>query len=83
MLIDIYKEVGKIRERQDKIWAEQNHSLEWWMQILMEEVGEASKALLEARFGVKLQNLENYREKLIQVAAVAIAMIQSYDRNRI
>lgn len=67
------------RFRQEDKWGEQNHSPEWWMQILMEEVGEAAKALLEAKFGDHM--LVIYREEMIQVAAVAVAAIESYDRN--
>ncbi len=47
--------------------------------ILGEEVGEANKAALEAKFGSK--TLAEYREELVQVAAVAVAMIQCLDRN--
>ena len=63
------------RTRQDELWGEQNHSPEVWCAILMEEVGEAAHAVLE-RGG------DNYREELVQVAAVAVAMVESYDRNK-
>ena len=39
-----------------------------------QEVGEASKAAVE-------YNYREYRKELIQVAAVAIAMIECLDRN--
>jgi len=45
----------------------------------MEEVGEASEAILEAKFG--MWTLDNYRAEIIQVAAVAIAMLECFDRN--
>ena len=68
------------RFRQEDKWGEQNHSPEWWMQILMEEVGEVAKALLEAKFGHQ-GSLVKYRKEMIHVAAVAVAAIESYNRN--
>lgn len=52
--------------------------------ILGEEVGEVQKAALESYFRYEGRNNDysDYRKELIQVAAVAIAMIESYDRNR-
>jgi len=77
------------RVKQDDKWSEQNHAPEWWMQILMEEVGEAAKALLEASFSVSGKQLKaepawliDYRKELVQVAAVAIAAIESFDRSQ-
>jgi len=67
------------RVKQDRKWGIQNHNPEWWMQILMEEVGEAARALLEGHFGA--ESAHTYREEMIQVAAVAIAAIESFDRN--
>jgi len=75
----IINEIKIERQCQDEKWGEQNHSPEWWMQILMEEVGEASQAILEAKFG--MWTLDNYRAEIIQVAAVAIAMLECFDRN--
>ena len=77
-------EVIKERERQDGLWGEQNHDPILWCAILGEEVGEVNKAGLNA-FNSKTSNvlnycLKGYREELIQVAAVAIAMIESFDR---
>ena len=66
------------RERQDKKWGEQNHEPEIYLTILMEEVGEASEAALHRRFGGP--EAVNYRKELVQVAAVALAMIQCEDR---
>lgn len=61
------------RRRQDTKWGVQDHLPEKWITILMEEVGEAAHGRLE---GDRL----NYREELVQVAAVAVAMIESLDR---
>ena len=75
-------------ELQKNKWGEQNHYPEKWLAILMEEVGEASRATLEA-YPVKKQLksrlfwLKEYREELIQVAAVAISAIDSLERNEL
>lgn len=82
--IKIYHEVALERIRQNDKWGEQNHHPMEWLAILGEEVGEANKAALEAHFSgyKRTGNLEDYREELIQVAAVAVAMIESFDRNK-
>ncbi len=71
---EILKQVAGERARQDAKWGEQNHQPEKWMCILTEEVGEAAKAILEG-------DTANYREELVQIAAVAVSMIQCFDRN--
>lgn len=76
---NILDEIKKERVKQDVKWGEQNHAPADWLMILGEEVGEANKAALEAKFGSK--TLAEYREELVQVAAVAVAMIQCLDRN--
>lgn len=71
--MNVIKEVMEERRFQDAKWGEQNHEPYKWLSILMEEVGEASKAVLG-------DNLDEYRKEVRQVAAVAIAMIESLDR---
>lgn len=91
MFNKIISEIEIERGIQDQKWGERNHLPEWWMQILMEEVGEASRALLDGSYNLENKTLkkrlpsflEKYREELIQVAAVAIAAIESFDRNSI
>lgn len=61
--------VNQERLRQDEKWEEQNHYPLYWLAILMEEVGELSKEIIEDR-----SNLEC---ELIQVAAVTKAMWES------
>lgn len=61
------------RRRQDKKWGEQNHDRFKWLSILGEEVGEANRAALE-------EHSDEYREELVQVAAVCVAAIESYYR---
>lgn len=67
------------RVRQDLKWGEQNHDPDRWMSILMEEVGEFAQASLQARFGKG--SPAAVREELVQVAAVALSMIECCDRN--
>jgi len=68
------EEVVLERENQDIKWGAQNHFPLGWLAILMEEVGETSKEACEG-------NMVNYRKEMIQVAAVAVAAIESIDRN--
>jgi len=74
-LMDVFAEVKAERERQESLWGQQNHEPLLWNAILGEEVGEVANAILE-------RDPANYRTELIQVAAVAIAMVQSFDRNQ-
>ena len=61
------------RDKQDRKWGTEIHSRETMLTVLMEEVGEAAKAVLEGDF-------KNYEEELIQVAAVAVKMIEQERR---
>lgn len=79
------------RHRQDMKFGQQNHSPIEWMAILMEEVGEASKEAVEMHFAkdhmtiypIDVERVSRYRAELVQVAAVAVAMIESMDRNEL
>ena len=75
----IHEAIDAERKRQDILWGEQNHDAITWMNILLEEVGEAAKCVND--FDVKVDAREQYEVELIQVAAVAVAMIESYRRN--
>ncbi len=66
------------RRTQDEKWGEQNHDPYVWLAILGEEVGEANEAVLEARFCGR--EMIRYRDEMVQVAAVALAAVESYDR---
>lgn len=67
---NIIIEIVNERILQDKRWGKQNHSPFVWLAILGEEFGEANKAILQCN---------DYRNEMIQVAAVAIAAIESLD----
>ena len=81
----IIKEIINEREKQDTKWGEQNHQPIEWVSILTEEVGEVAKAALESHFKHKEKDhsYKEYRKELVQVAAVALAMIESLDRNEL
>lgn len=80
----VLKEVAAERASQEAKWGEQNHSPAEWLMILGEEVGEVNKAALEVHFKYdkdSAKDYKSYRAELIQVAAVAVAMVESLDRN--
>jgi len=68
----ILDEVKEHRDIQNRLWGEQNHVPHEWLAILVEEIGEVAKAIVEGT--------DNYRTELLQVAAVAVAAIESWDR---
>lgn len=80
----VFDEVFDERIRQHKKWGEQNHKPPEWLMILGEEVGETNKAALETFFSYREadRDYSEYRKELVQVAAVAVAMIESLDRAR-
>lgn len=68
-------DVRRERKRQDRLWGEQNHPPTTFLAILGEEFGEVCQAALEKKH-------EQYRKELVQVAAVAVQMIEAFDRAR-
>lgn len=78
----VLTEVELERAYQDKIWGEQNHSPLVWLSILGEEFGEVCRALNEWTCGAP-GGPADYRKELLQVAAVAAAAVESYDRNNL
>lgn len=74
----VLKEVSEERDRQDRKWGEQKHAPDRWCLILGEEVGEVNKAVLEYRFSGT--GLKDYRDELIQVAAICVAAIECLDK---
>lgn len=70
-------EILQERDRQDAKWGSQRTlTKEKWMLILMEEVGETTKEILE-------QNEDLYHKELVQVAAVALAALESFHAQRV
>lgn len=84
VLDDIEIAIRLERTRQDMKFGPQNHDPFKWLAIIGEEVGEVNNAVLECyHFDTgqwDLSKLAHYREELIQVAAVAKAMIEAVDR---
>jgi|WetSurMetagenome_2_1015567.scaffolds.fasta_scaffold616760_2 hypothetical protein len=76
-----FYEVRVERSRQEELWKEQNHSPEYWLSILGKEFGEVCKAVCEKNYGIGTKG--NYREELTHVAAIAIQMIECFDRKQI
>ena len=64
------------RERQDAKFGEQNHPMVYWLGILMEEVGEVAKDIIENR------PTHEVEIEIVQVAAVAVALIECIQRNK-
>jgi NTP pyrophosphatase (non-canonical NTP hydrolase) len=63
--------VSDRREAQDQKWGSQRgHHAELWLPILVEEVGEVAKAMLE-------HDHNAYISELVDVAAVAVAALEA------
>lgn len=69
------------RKRQTEKWGEQNHTLGNWGLILMEEVGEWSEAALHTQFGGP--KADGLRMEAVQVAAVALQIVQWIDKQNV
>ena len=74
------------RARQNqKFGANRHHHPAEWLMILGEEVGEVNEERINFTFslfeGKKIRALQDMRNELIQVAAVAMAFIQDIDDN--
>lgn len=68
------------RERQEAKWGEQNHDPIVYSAILTEEVGELAQAAIQARY--EGGDEARIREEAVQVAAVALAIIECLDRGK-
>lgn len=87
---NVLNEVLMERLKQEDKWGQQNHMAPEYLMILGEEVGEANKAALEMYFKARSprppntefeEDYSEYRKELVQVAAIAVAMIECLDRN--
>lgn len=86
---EVLEAVRDERARQNVKWGRQNHEPGYWNAVLGEEFGEASEAMLNfvdlgplAPSPKKpgISTASHYRQELIHVAAVAVAMIEQLDR---
>ncbi len=88
-ILDIQGDTGRVRasndvdderERQERKWGEQNHDPMTYLTVLMEEVGELAQCALHGRFGGPAA--PNIRKEAVQVAAVALAIVECLDRGQ-
>jgi hypothetical protein len=68
------------RKKQDIKWGIQDHDAGKWILILQEEIGEFSQRTLDNQFSNNDIGCPFTRDELVQVASVALAMLESYDR---
>jgi NTP pyrophosphatase (non-canonical NTP hydrolase) len=66
------------RRRQDAKWGQRDHDPFIFLAILAEEMGEFSEAALHVLFGGS--KAAGMREEAVQVAAVALAVVECLDR---
>lgn len=71
----IYRDIDAERDRQEAKWGSQLHSWPIWAAILGEESGEVAEACLQVHWQYD-GGLEHLREELVQVAAVAVQMLE-------
>jgi NTP pyrophosphatase (non-canonical NTP hydrolase) len=74
----LYRDIDAERDRQDARFGRQIHSWPVWSAVLAEECGEVAQACLQAQWQ-EPGGLEHLREELIQVAAVAVHMLEKLD----
>jgi NTP pyrophosphatase (non-canonical NTP hydrolase) len=78
---NILNNIIEERKRQDEKWGIRDQHPCVWLTILSEEIGEIAKEICDS--GFKTDNLgDNYRNELIQSAAVLVAMIQNFDNEK-
>lgn len=76
---DVYREVMKEREHQDELWGsahDDQHTQENWMDLLQSYINKPAVSLLEDA------SLPEFRHRLVQVAAIAVAALESYERKK-
>lgn len=74
----IYRDVDAERGRQEQQFGNQIHEWPIWAAVLGEECGEVAEACLIAHWGGP-DDVKHLREELIQVAAVAVQMVEKID----
>ena len=80
---DIHEDIERERDRQHAKWGTQRHDFAVWITVLSEEVGELARAVLGYRAGeAPAFDLDAMRAEAVQVAAVAVAMIEHIDEVR-
>jgi hypothetical protein len=77
---DIVTEIAAERAHQVEKWGQQDHEPLQWLAILASELGELGQALVELDLRGDARWEPYYRSGLIQLAAVAVAAVESADR---
>lgn len=74
---DVFEDIRKERKRQRERWGgaehDDQHTWKDWSYILAEQLFDAARRAED-------HNPEGWRRQLVQMAAVAVAAIESYDR---
>ena len=79
-MIDVLQDVKRERYRQFDEWGNQDYPIAQWALILNEEVGEVNKEICENHFSSLVSSdSDNLRKELIQVATVAVQMVEWLD----
>ncbi len=68
------------RELQDRKWGKQDHDPFTYITVLGEEFGELCEAALHTRFGGP--KAAGLRDEAVQIAAVAVAIVECLDRGK-
>jgi NTP pyrophosphatase (non-canonical NTP hydrolase) len=68
--------------RQIEKFGKQDHLPDRWMTILTEEVGEVAKEICNQHDSPCQLVYDNYEKELIQVAAVAMSMLENFQEQR-
>jgi NTP pyrophosphatase (non-canonical NTP hydrolase) len=81
----VIEEVMEERQRQHSLWGLQRHPLGKWLGILGEEFGEVCEAINRIHFpkDAKLTDSDNLEEELIQLAAVAVAIVEQLKEEKL
>lgn len=77
----VVEDVLDERARQDEQWGVQNHHPAYWLAILGKQVGQLGSAVLDREwYADPDKGTARMREEAVQVAAVAIALIECIDK---
>lgn len=79
---EIFRLIRNERARQDNRWGVQDHDPYRWLAILVEEIGETGKAILENEFSSGPGHTPDHiAVELLQSAAVIVAFLECLDRH--
>lgn len=83
--LSILSDILAERERQETEWGQQDHPDEWYLPIMLEELGETAKAMLEQHFVyAEAVGYEwRIRKELVETVAVGIAWLEAMERRDI